>query len=134
MGMAKAAVIGLFAAALGVTACATYYDDPSDRYGGGRYGGYRYDGGAYDRIGNDCDFFRGRGGSMLDPWLACTLEGQDLVRMGYDRDGNRRIGADKADRANIWFRRHADTNRDMRLTDAEIRIALASAGLRTRRY
>ena len=36
-----------------------------------------------------------------------------------------------ADRANIWFRRYADTNRDLVLTDPEIRIALVTA---SRRY
>lgn len=119
--MRKAAIGILFAAALGTGACATYYDD----YGRGR-GGYDYVGRDYDRPGNDCGFFRGSGGARLDPWLACTREGQGIVRRGFDRDGDRRIGAATAERANIWFRRHADTDRDLRLTDPEVRAALVN--------
>jgi hypothetical protein len=123
----RAAGIGvLFAAGLGVAACATYYDEGYGRGPRGGYGGYDYSGGAYDRLGNDCRFFRGSGGRRLDPWLACTDEGREVVRR-FDQDRDRRIGRATADRANIWFRRHADTNRDMRLTDAEIRTALVNA-------
>ena len=118
----RAASIGmLFTTALGMAACATYYDD----YGRDR-GGYDYVGGDYQRLGNDCGFFRGSGGAELDPWLACTREGQGIVRRGFDRDEDRRISAKTADRANIWFRRHADTDRDMRLTDPEVRAALVN--------
>ena len=118
----RAVSIGtLFAAALGIAACATYYDD----YGSNR-GGYDYVGRDYQRIGNECGFFGGSGGRDLDPWLACTPEGQGIVRRGFDRDGDRRLGAKTADRANIWFRRHADTDRDMRLTDPEVRAALVN--------
>ena len=128
--MRAAAIMTLFAAALGAAACATYYDD----YGSGRsYGNYRYAGGDYDRLGNDCGFFQGSGGALLDPWLACTREGQELVRYRYDSDEDRRIGNDKADEANVWFRRHSDTNRDMRLTDAEIRAGLVNAARYSRR-
>jgi hypothetical protein len=109
-----------------VSACATYYDDDYG-YGRGGYGGYDYVGRGYDRLGNDCGVFRGRGGHRLDPWLACTREGQDIVRYRFDEDHDRSIGRETADRANIWFRRHADTNRDMRLTDNEIRAALVNA-------
>jgi hypothetical protein len=107
-----------------MAACANYYDEYGAR---GGYGGYDYVGGDYQRIGNDCGFFRGKGGEALDPWLACTREGQDFVRGRFDTDEDRRIGRRGADRANIWFRRHADTNRDMRLTDPEIRAALVNA-------
>ena len=66
-----------------------------------------------------------RGGDMLDPWLACTREGEDLVRPMF-AGGTAQDQADQAERANIWFRRHADTNRDMRLTDPEIKAALVN--------
>lgn len=126
----RVALVGtLFAAALGVAACETYYDDY-----GRPYGGYDYVGRDYDRLGNDCGFFRGGGGHLLDPWLACTREGQELVGHRYDEDDDRSIGRDTADRANVWFRRHADTNRDLRLTDNEIRGALVNAARHQRRY
>ncbi|HEY0148593.1 MAG TPA: hypothetical protein VGB70_06270 [Allosphingosinicella sp.] len=121
--MRKSAVLTVFAAAVGMAACATYYDDG---YGQGR-GGYDYVGRDFDRPGNDCGFFGGSGGRALDPWLACTAEGQGIVRRGFDSDGDRRISSRTAERANIWFRRHADTNRDMRLTDPEVRAALVNA-------
>ena len=122
--MRRAAIGALLTAALGVAACETYYG----RDGAARYGDYSYFGHAYDRIGNDCGFFEGGGAALLDPWLACTPEGHQVVRHGFDAGQNRRISEETADRANIWFRRHADTNRDMRLTDPEVRIALANAG------
>jgi hypothetical protein len=130
--MRKAAIGALFVAALGTAACETYYDDYG-RHGGGRWGGYDYVGGDYDRIGNDCGFFRGSGGGLLDPWLACTQEGQGIVRAGFDRGKNRRISEATAERANIWFRRHADTDRDLRLTDPEVRIALVNGARHLRR-
>lgn len=129
--MRTLAVASVFAAALGIAGCATYYDD--DR-GYGRYGGYAYDGRDYQRIGNDCGAFGGSGGDRLDPWLACTQEGRQIVRTRFDGDDDARIGARTADEANIWFRRHADTDRDMRLTDPEIRAALVNVSRYDRRY
>ena len=130
--MRPAAIGALFTAALSMAACATYYDD--DRgYGRGGYGGYHYEGRDYQRIGNRCGFFHGSGGDRLDPWLACTHEGQEIIRRGFDEGQNRRISRNTADRANVWFRRHADRNRDMRLTDREIRIALTDARYDRRR-
>ena len=123
--MRMAAIGTLFAAALGMAACATYYDDRGG-YGHGD-GRYAYSGSDYDRLGNDCGFFGGSGGDRLDPWLACTEEGQSIVRRGFDKGQDRRVSARTAERANIWFRRHADTNRDMRLTDPEVRAALVNA-------
>ena len=113
--------IAAVAAAFIVTGCATY-----DRDYGDRGGDFDYAGSDYDRLGNDCGTFGGPGGDMLDPWLACTGEGEDLVRalFGVGRAG--RVDEETADRANIWFRRHADTNRDMRLTDPEIKAALVN--------
>ena len=128
--MRKAAIGTLLALALGVTACETYSDGYGYRDGyrdGGRYGDYSYAGADYDRIGNDCGYFDGEGADLLDPWLACTDEGHLVVRNGFDEDSDRRITAETADRANIWFRRHADTDRDLRLTDNEIRGALVNA-------
>jgi hypothetical protein len=122
MAMRKAATLMLLAAALGVAGCETY-DDYGDR-GRDRYGGYDYVGSDYERLGNDCRAFRGAGGDMLDPWLACTDEGRDLVRTLFDRDG--RLDAGTADEANIWFRRYADRDRDLCLTDPEIRAALVT--------
>ena len=117
----RASLIGaIFLTAAGVAACTTYYD------GRGGYGGYRYSG-DYDRLGNGCRFFEGSGGARLDPWLACTPEGRDLVRLRFDGDRDRRVTSRTAERANVWFRRHADTDRDRRLTDAEIRAALVNA-------
>jgi opacity protein-like surface antigen len=122
--MRNMAIGALLATALGVSACATYYGEGYGR--GGGYGGYGYDGRDYQRLGNDCGFFAGSGGRRLDPWLACTREGQGIVRYGFDEDQDRRLTGKTADRANIWFRRHADTNRNMRLTDPEIRAALVN--------
>jgi len=127
--MRKPAIAALFAAALIITGCETY-----DGYGRHRgYGDYAYRGADYDRVGNDCRSFGGRGGDRLDPWLACTREGEDLVRRMFTR-GRDTIGEDQADRANTWFRRHADTDRDMCLTDPEIKAGLVNharhAGLR----
>ena len=122
--MRKAATGLLLAAALGVTACETY-DDYGHR-GGGRYGGYDYVGSEYERLGNDCRAFQGEGGAMLDPWLACTDEGRDLVRTLFDRGRDGHMDADSADEANVWFRRYADHDRDLCLTDPEIRAALVT--------
>lgn len=120
--MRTPAVMALFATALGIAACATYYDDQGP---GRSYGDYRYSGRSYQRVGNDCGRIGGAGGETLDPWLACTREGRALLRGRFDSDGDARLTRETADRANIWFRRLADSNRDMRLTDSEIRRALA---------
>lgn len=113
--MRERTIIGLLALALGVTSCA-YYDDYGMQQAHG-YGDYGYDGGAYS----------GRRGELLDPWLASTAEGQQIVRMGFADHPSGRISEESAHRANVWFRRYADTNRDLRLTDEEIRIALVQA-------
>lgn len=106
--MRRGMIISLLAVALGVTSCA-YYDDYAHQRG---YGDYRYEG---------RQFARSDGGSVLDPWLAQTPEGRDIVSTGFAAGP---LSADVAHRANIWFRRYADTDRDLRLTDEEIRIAL----------
>jgi hypothetical protein len=104
-------IISLLALAVGVTSCAHYED-----YGYGRgYGDYRYEG---------RQFASRDGGMVLDPWLAHTPEGRDIVATGFSAGP---ISADRAHRANIWFRRYADTDRNLRLTDEEIRVALVQA-------
>lgn len=113
--MGKPAIAVLFAAALGISACATYHDDEGRD---GRYGDYRYGGEDYA----DCD-----GDRVLDPWLACTEEGREIVRLGFSSE--RGSSEDKERRANTWFRRHADTDGDCRLTDPEIRTALANSAV-----
>ena len=124
--MRRTASLALPAALLATVACSTYDDDG--------YGGYRYEGSRYDMRGNDCGYFGGSGGDRLDPWLACTREGQEIVRHGFDGDDDRRLGAKAAMRANIWFRRHADTDRDLCLTDPEIRAALVNGSRHYARY
>jgi hypothetical protein len=128
--MRSTSVAVLLAAALATAGCATSHRG----YGYGDGEDYDYAGTDYDRLGNDCGTFSGSGGDMLDPWLACTDEGEDLVRamFGAGRDGT--IDGGTADRANIWFRRHADTDRDMRLTDPEIKAALVNHVRHASRY
>jgi hypothetical protein len=129
--MRKAALAGLLAVAAGAPGLAYYDQDygdgPSPFASPGVHGGYDYQGQDYDRPGNDCAYFDGSGADLLDPWLACTEEGRELVRDGFDREESGFISEELADQANIWFRRHADTNRDMQLTDPEIRTALVNA-------
>ncbi|HEX8654843.1 MAG TPA: hypothetical protein VF693_06445 [Allosphingosinicella sp.] len=117
------------AAASAVAGCATTYGD----YDSGRY---RYDGSAWAerRGGGD---LRGPGVDILDPWLVETPEGRQIVRSGWRSARRGRVDVQTAERANIWFRRHADADRDLCLTDVEIRSALAQsayhiAHLRTR--
>ena len=69
----------------------------------------------------------GPGVAMLDPWLRETREGQAVVTLGFGEAIEGVISEPVAQRANAWFRRYADQNCDMRLTDAEIRTALVAA-------
>lgn len=87
--------------------------------------GAYYDGGRYGPRGLPANL-SGPGAETLDPWLSRTDEGRGLVRKVFDKDGDGRIKTKAAVRANTWFRRYADTDRDLRLTDAEIRIALVT--------
>jgi hypothetical protein len=118
--MRRPAIAALFAAALVAGGCATHRDGHHRGYGD-----YDYRGADYERLGNRCGAFGGPGGERLDPWLACTEEGEDLVRTMFT-GGRGGLDEAEADRANIWFRRHADTNRDMCLTDPEIKAALVN--------
>jgi len=70
----------------------------------------------------------GLGVAMLDEWLRDTPEGRSIVTMGFREAAEGIISEDVAHRANLWFRHYADYNRDMTLTDDEIRSALVSAG------
>lgn len=117
--------------ALGAAGCAYDMNDYDD-YGYGRagdapYGDYRYQG--RDWAGGDTRFggFSGPGADILDPWLARTREGRDIVTLGFQDAAEGHLDAELAHRINIWFRRYADTDRDLRLTDAEIRVALVQA-------
>lgn len=102
-------------AVLGLSACTGYHDGYGPGYySGGGYDGYRYDGTDYGAMS---------GGALLDPWLGETEEGREIVALGFAGP----LDADTARRANVWFRRYADSDGDMRLTDPEIRLALVQA-------
>jgi hypothetical protein len=104
-----------------VLAAACTYDD---FYGGGRAA---YAGGYYGSQG-----VGGTGANDLDPWLRDTPEGQRLVLVRFDHNRNGEIGSDRAGEANRWFRRFADKDRDLKLTDAEIARGLRDLGSRLR--
>ena len=131
--MRRVGMYGLIAATLSVAACA-YYDEGYG-YGYGppppemRFGDFRYEGSDYlrGRWRGHRAYFRGRGADLLDPWLAFTPEGRRIVSLGFSEARNGRIREETAERANIWFRRYADSNFDLCLTDEEIRIALVQA-------
>lgn len=149
--------IALTALTIGLAGC-SYYDpyDPYDRgYGRGYDGGYdpygrdnRYGHdrnrfGQYLYVGRDFEAsrwdprsnqFRGSGAAILDPWLAFTRQGRDIVYYRFDRDYDGSISARDADRINVWFRAYADVDRDYRLTDQEIGAALNRAVRERPRY
>jgi hypothetical protein len=128
--MRGAIIAALFTAAVGVSSCAVYDDYAHGRayaYDGHRYGDYRYDGRLYSGWSRTSESFTGGGALLLDPWLAQTRQGHALVSARFDQDHSGRLDADTAHRANAWFRRHADRDRDLRLTDEEIRSALVVA-------
>jgi len=112
-------------AALGATGCADdYYGSP----GYGPPGGYAYDGSAFSGERRPYEGeLQGPGLALLDPWLKETAEGRAVVTLGFNEAAAGFISEDLAHRANIWFRRYADENRDMRITDPEIRTALVAA-------
>lgn len=97
-------------------------------YGRNGPGGYAYDGGEWDgpRRAYEGEL-EGPGLVVLDPWLKETPEGRAIVTLGFREAARGHVGEDVAHRANIWFRRYADQNRDMRVTDPEIRTALVAA-------
>ncbi len=117
---------GIGAAALGLSGCA------HDAYGPHGYdptfGDYAYEGSDWRSAGGPSrGSLRGPGVEMLDPWLIGTQEGREIVTLGFRDAGDGFVDEDTAHRANIWFRRYADTNRDLCLTDPEIRVALVQA-------
>lgn len=69
----------------------------------------------------------GPGVEILDDWLKETREGQAIVTLGFRDAGEGLVSEDVAHRANVWFRRYADQDRDMTITDPEIRTALVAA-------
>jgi hypothetical protein len=96
-------------------------------YGPG-YGDYGYSGGHWagprQPYEGELD---GPGVELLDRWLIETAEGRAVVTLGFSDAANGFVTEDVAHRANIWFRRYADENRDLRITDPEIRTALVTA-------
>jgi hypothetical protein len=88
-----------------------------------------YHGAAYDRSswGDGSMRVAGPGARILDPWLALTSEGRDILARGFRAGPDGQVSEEMADRANVWFRRYADNDRDLQLTDEEIRLALAHA-------
>lgn len=122
--MRKQAILAAAAfGALGLAGCATW----DDGYGPA-YGDYRYDGrdwsGPRERHAGP---LTGPGLAVLDPWLRETREGRDIVTLGFADAAQGFVSVEVAHRANIWFRRYADTDRDLCLTDPEIRVALVQA-------
>jgi hypothetical protein len=113
-------IMTLAAAAAATAGCATY-----DHEGG--YGRYRYEGDAWNARHGGGGPLRGPGVDVLDPWLAGTREGSVIVRSGWEDARGGFVDPDVAERANAWFRRYADANRDWCLTDEEIRAALVWA-------
>jgi hypothetical protein len=112
-------------AVLGAAGCAGgYHGGP----GYGLPGGYAYHGSAWsgERRPWRGDL-HGPGVPLLDPWLKETAEGRAVVTLGFDDAVEGFVSEDVAHRANIWFRRYADEDGDMRVTDPEIRTALVAA-------
>lgn len=114
------ALVPLAAAAIAVAGCA------HDPYGYGPYGGYDYEGTQWSAPPSVGDL-AGPGVEILDPWLAGTSEGRAIVAAGFRGARIGFVDEDTAHRANVWFRRYADTDGDLCLTDPEIRVALAQA-------
>lgn len=119
-------ILLMLAGAATLSACA--WDDFD--YGRPGYGGYAYAGDAWRDRRPYAGSLRGPGVETLDPWLRDTDEGRAIVTLGFRDAGAGFVSEDTAHRANIWFRRYADENRDMRVTDPEIRTALVAAARR----
>ena len=118
--MRRSAIFSLCGlAALAAGACA---------YPGGHAGRHHYSGGEWDGPRDvDGGPLHGPGLEILDPWLKDTREGRAIVTLGFRDAGRGFVSEDVAHRANIWFRRYADGDGDMRITDPEIRVALVAA-------
>jgi len=130
--MPRRALLILLALA-GLSACSWGYDgyghgghDPS----GPAYGGREW---AEPRRPFEGEL-TGPGSAILDDWLKETPEGRAIVTLGFRDAARGVVSEDVAHRANLWFRLYADQNRDMIITDPEIRTALvAAAGRYVRR-
>ena len=124
--MRRRALIGSLAL-LALSACT--WGDYGYRGHGHPDGGYSYRGQNWPperRRPHDGEL-RGPGIEILDDWLKETREGRAVVTLGFRDAGEGMVSEDVAHRANIWFRRYADRDRDMILTDPEIRTALVAA-------
>ena len=121
--------LSIILAAAGLSACASGYEEgpgrawavdgvPAPAYRGGQWVEPRrpYAG-----------ELTGPGLAILDDWLKETPEGRAIVTLGFGDAGGGVVSEDVAHRVNIWFRRYADHDRDMTITDPEIRTALVTA-------
>ena len=135
--MRRRTILTLLALA-GVSACAWGYDElhystgwtvmappPAPAYRGRAWAGARPMRTPFEGA------LTGPGLVQLDDWLKDTAEGRAIVTLGFGDAANGVVSVETADRINIWFRRYADTNHDMIITDPEIRTALVAA---SRRY
>src|SRR4051812_2312355 len=105
----------------GLSACAWGYDDyyndrataygPPPAYQGRQWAGPRPVRAPFEGR------LTGPGLAALDDWLKDTPEGRAIVTLGFGDAAGGVISEATADRANIWFRRYADTNHDMTITD-----------------
>jgi hypothetical protein len=119
-----------------VSACAWGYDDYYDSTGwsaspGPSYRGHEWAAPRAVRTPFE-GALTGPGLAQLDDWLKDTPEGRAIVTLGFSDAAGGVISEETADRANIWFRRYADSNHDMTITDPEIRTALVAAAGRYR--
>lgn len=137
----QALLIGF--AACGLSACAWGYDGygPGYSYPYGYSSAYSYGSGypAYQGVQWAAPAapqavrqpytgqLSGPGVERLDEWLRDTTEGRAIVTLGFSDAAEGVVSEDVAHRANIWFRNYADNNRDMTITDDEIRTALVAA-------
>ena len=130
--MPRRALLIPFALA-GLSACAWGHDG----YGRGGYGpsGPAYGGREWSEPRRPFEGeLTGPGVAILDDWLKETPEGRAIVTLGFRDAARGAVSEDVAHRANLWFRLYADQNRDMIITDPEIRTALvAAAGRYVRR-
>lgn len=115
--MAKGAKAALLLLAM-LGGCTYHGSRPDLAYDGSQWAGPR------PMSGGD---LHGPGLEILDPWLRETVEGRTIVTLGFRDSALGFVSEDVAHRANIWFRRYADHDRDMKITDAEIRTALVAA-------
>lgn len=116
-------ILMMLASGAALGACA--WDDFA--YEAPGYGRYAYAGDAWRERRPYEGELRGPGLATLDPWLLETPEGRAVVTLGFREAAEGFVSEDTAHRANIWFRRYADHDRDMRITDPEIRTALVAA-------